>query len=255
MIDRDAIACLYTTDQYLHQHPDIHEADSPWKISKILPFVDTFARECSKTTVTVLDVGGGAGLILKAVADYLSHAHGKTVVKYCLDLSPAILDRQKATNPDAAKAIVGDIAHTPFVDKEVDLLLMIDVLEHVTDPAQTLHEIARISRYALFKVPLEDTVYYHCMDCLTRGKFRERIIASIGHINIYSLDSLPKQLRDHCGEVMETNITNVYRYLLRTPLSLSNRLFQLAGWMVGRLSPSLAARLFHDYMMVLVACR
>jgi ubiquinone/menaquinone biosynthesis C-methylase UbiE len=77
----------------------------------------------------LLDVGGGAGVILSAVSTYIERNYSMKVNKFGLDLSPAILKIQKKRNPDLKKALNEDIYKTSLTDKEVDVTLLIDLLE------------------------------------------------------------------------------------------------------------------------------
>lgn len=251
-MNSESVKDFYTGEGYIEKNPDLHEADSPWKISVLLPFVDEFAKQHRGDVVSILDVGGGAGVILRELSRYLANRHGKSVKKYALDLSPGMLEVQKKNNPDMIETYARDIAHTGLADTSIDLVLMIDVLEHVTDVEQVLVEIRRIARYSIFKVPLEDTLYYHAMDVVTRGAFRKRIIAQIGHINVFSAESLRGVLRQQLGQIQKERFANAYDYLLTTKQTVFNRLFNMLGALVYRLSPSLAARLFNDYLVMLV---
>lgn len=251
----ESITSLYSTDAYIEKNPHVHEEDSPWKISILKPLVDEFMRTEKGTSVTVLDVGGGAGIILRELAAYIHATYGVPVKKYCLDLSPGMLAIQQKNNPDAVKVIEGNIAATGMRDKEVDLVLMIDVLEHVAEPSRVLTEIRRISRAAIFKVPLEDSLYYRVMDRLTRGKFRARLIEKIGHIQVYNAARLRRDVEAGMGPVASAQFTNVYQYLLTTKQRLPDRLFNLVGSLCYRFSPALAAKIFNDYLVLLVRSR
>jgi hypothetical protein len=81
---------MYCTDEYVRKNPSMHKQDSPWKLVKIRPVVDMVAARLG-STVTILDVEGGAGEILAGAADYLRQAHGKEVTRYSIDLTPAML--------------------------------------------------------------------------------------------------------------------------------------------------------------------
>ena len=137
------MTALYQTGQYVRNHPLLHAEDASWKIGQILPLVDSFIGYQKKTEVTVLDVGGGAGLILKAVSMYINREHNVKVNKIALDLSPDMLERQKSENPDLKRALNEDIRNTSLNNKEIDLTLMIDVLEHVPSPEEALEEVRR----------------------------------------------------------------------------------------------------------------
>jgi len=62
---------LYQTDEYIVNNPSLHEEDSPWKISKIIPLIDKLSSQLNKDEINLLDVGGGAGLILNATSTYI----------------------------------------------------------------------------------------------------------------------------------------------------------------------------------------
>jgi len=98
--------------------------------------------------------------------DYLADSCGRTVIKSVLEYSPEMLDLQETNNVDLASATLGSIETTSFSRKEFDLVLLIDVLEHLPDDAKAINEIARISKYALIKVPLEDNVHSRIMNTL-----------------------------------------------------------------------------------------
>ena len=113
------MAALYQTDQYIRNHPLLHAEDSSWKIGQILPLVDSFIGYQKKPAVTVLDVGGGAGLILKAVSMYIENEHNVKANKIALDLSHEMLERQKRENPDLKRALNEDIRKTSLNNKEI----------------------------------------------------------------------------------------------------------------------------------------
>lgn len=249
------ISSLYTTDEYITKNPDLHESDSPWKISKLIPLVDKFASEHHQEKLNILDVGGGAGVILQEIGKHVQESFGKEINKYCLDLSPGMLKVQQENNPDA-QIIESDIAKSGLKNKEIDLLLFVDVLEHVENPTAVLQEISRISKFAILKVPLENTLYFNLMNFLTRGNFRKRIIESIGHINVYSAKSLEAQVEKYCGEVIKKDFTNVYKYLWKNPdESFVSRVFNFFGFFTYLVSPKLSARVFNDYIILLIKCK
>lgn len=78
----------------------------------------------------------------------------------------------------------GDMRQLPFVDKSVDLVLGIEVLEHVPDPELALAEIARVCRgVAVMSVPREPIWRVANM---ARGKYLDELGNTPGHINHWS---------------------------------------------------------------------
>ena len=90
---------FYLSDEYIRKNPSLHVKGSPWKVSKIMPFIDDIIHYF-KYKIIILDVGGGAGLILKEISTCIETRYGIIVNKYALDLSPGMLKIQKLNNPD-----------------------------------------------------------------------------------------------------------------------------------------------------------
>jgi len=250
---------FYTTDECIAKKPSLWEEDSPWKISIIIPLIDTFVREINRDEINLLDVGGGAGLILNAISSYIKDNYKIRVNKFALDLSPGALDIQKTRNPDLKRCLNEDISRTSLADKEIDLTLMIDVLEHVVNPTEALKELQRISKFVIFKVPLEDNLYHNMMNFITRGKVRQTSIESSGHINIYRFNKLKHQIEQHAGVVSEYCFTNAFNYYLNSELyhknmGLRGKLMDYVALSLFKLSPRLCSLIFYDFVMILVKC-
>lgn len=249
---------FYTSDSYIQVNPSLHEEDSAWKVSKILPLVDRFMQNYpdKERPVTILDVGGGAGLILRDISAYITKQYGHKVVKYALDLSPGMLERQKKENPDLTHVLNESITKTALCDKQIDLALLIDVLEHIPESRQALKEIRRVTHYAIFKVPLEDCALLNLVNALTRDKQRKREFEKVGHVNFYSMRSFLRVLETYCGGVVSCHYMNVYRYFaLNRSTQVLRRFVYLVGWGAYVISPALAGKIFPDFAVALVECK
>ena len=250
---------LYSRDEYLIKNPSLHEEDSPWKVTKIIPLVDRFISYISKNEVNLLDAGGGAGLILNAVSIYVEQSHGIKVNKFALDTSPGMLEIQKRNNPDLRRALNEDIRKTSLGNKEIDLTLMIDLLEHVPNPREALQEVKRISNFAILKVPLEDTVSARAWNFAKGGKPRQDSIKTLGHINIYNFSQLKRQIENHTGQVIDFYFADEFDYWrnsehYRNKRKTARRLRDFIAVYVFRLSPKLCSLIFTDSVMILVKC-
>lgn len=250
---------LYTSNEYISKNPSLHIEDSPWKISKILPLIDMIMSKENKRLINLLDVGGGAGLILKEVSSYIKNKYNISVNKYTLDLSPAMLKIQKQNNPDMIKLLNEDIKKTSLKDKEIDITLMIDVLEHVPNPEDCLKEIHRISNFVIFKVPLENNLQDNLINFLTKGKHRENNIKNIGHINIYNSRNLKEQIIKNHFKILYFVYTNVKEYKYKTKIHKNKESFRMLlliyNFLRSKFSkyfPSISAILFLDFAMILV---
>src|SRR5260370_31350473 len=88
----------------------------------------------------VLDVGGGAGSVAKAV----KRERPDLEVVGC-DVSRSALAVAGAS-PDGVNFRAAEAEKLPFADGEFDFVWIFDVLEHVEKPEQVLREIARVLR-------------------------------------------------------------------------------------------------------------
>jgi ubiquinone/menaquinone biosynthesis C-methylase UbiE len=246
---------FYSEDKYLESHPCAHIEDSDWKLTKIIPLIDV-AMETDEIrnskSVTVLDVGGGAGLILREVSEHIEKKYKVAVRKIALDLSPGMLKMQKEANPDLFEALNENIEKTSIEDHQIDITLMIDVLEHVEHPDAVLKELRRISKFTLFKVPLEVCFMNSIYNALTGSKQRRISFESFGHVNYYTDRSLLRQIQDSGANIVRSTFTDAFHYFSETKKNSGkiNKLYLLAS-MTYKVSPQLAGIIWGDFLMVL----
>jgi ubiquinone/menaquinone biosynthesis C-methylase UbiE len=245
---------FYTNDTYITHNPNLHTEDSAWKTAKILPLIDILfsKREQTNAPFKILDVGGGAGIILKDVASYITSTFAVVVEKHVLDLSPGMVDIQRANNPDLVGAHTGSVTATSFTHKEFDLVLMIDVIEHVPKPELATQELSRIAKHAIFKVPLESCLLLNMLNIISRGKVRQKAFDTVGHVNFYTYTTALRQVAEH-GVVVSSALTNVFEYFLRMKMTHGLRkMAHSVGYYLNILSPRLASLVVNDFLVALV---
>jgi SAM-dependent methyltransferase len=94
--------------------------------------------------------------------------------------------------------VFGDVAALPFPDDAFDLVLAIEVLEHVPDPGAMLAEIARVSaRDVVLSVPREPV--WRAAN-LARGKYWPALGNTPGHVQHWGRRRF-RDLVDHYLEV------------------------------------------------------
>lgn len=254
------ISSFYKNGIYLSKNPLLHSEDSLWKTKKIIPLVDILMKHLKNKEITILDAGGGAGIILNKIANYITKKYNLKVNKFILDLNAEMLKIQKKNNPDIKKVVLGDIRNTPFREKEIDLVLMIDVLEHIPEPKKALKEIKRISKYAIFKVPLENNYGNTIQEKIDSGISRRKCIDEIGHINIYNFSQLKEEIESNYGIIINSNFTNVFQYnnhskTWKKKSSLYKRVKNYIAMIVYFLSPRICSLLFLDFAIILASNR
>lgn len=87
----------------------------------------------------VLDIGCGAGFLLKRLLDGGHRATG-------LDASAASLGVAARWTQGRARLVEGDAYRLPFPDASFDVVTAMDFLEHVSEPERVVAEAARVLR-------------------------------------------------------------------------------------------------------------
>ena len=246
---------IYVSGEYIDKNPTLHEEDSAWKIEKIRPFVTLlFEKHLHKEQVNLLDVGGGAGLILNAVATHIRKIEATYLNKYALDLSSGMLKVQRTHNPDL-NVLNGDIRKTSLRPKSIDLALMIDVLEHVPGPEFALLELRRIANYVIFKVPMEGSLTSRAWNLFDHGKHRKGNIGNLGHVNFYSLPRLLDQIETCLGHVLVFNFTDEFEHiLLNEKLNFKAKARAILGNTTSKVNSKLCSLVFGGFIILLVQC-
>jgi SAM-dependent methyltransferase len=128
----------------------------------------------------VLEVGAGEGEISARVRSRFPQA---TVVS--VDLHDTELGAQWRQR--GALGTFADVRHLPFPDDTFDLVLGIEVLEHVDGPERALREVRRVARDAVvLSVPREPI--WRAANVL-RGRYVRQLGNTPGHINHWSTRS------------------------------------------------------------------
>ena len=140
------------------------------------------------TPRTVVEVGAGEGRVTERLVERFPDA---TVIG--LDL----LDDDLAGDWAALglPMFFGDATRLPFADRSIDLIVGLEVLEHIPDPARALREIARVcAATVVFSVPREPIWRVGNM---ARGRYLGDLGNTPGHVNHWSARSFEQFVGDH----------------------------------------------------------
>jgi len=111
---------------------------------------------------SILDVGCGEGFTI----DRLLRVNGRLPIQGMDHDWPALL-RARGQHPKVLFQM-GDIGRLPYANESFDLVLCLEVLEHLAEPRGALEEVARVSsQYCLISVPNEP---FFMMSNFLRGK-------------------------------------------------------------------------------------
>ncbi len=151
---------------------------SKWKTKKIIQIISK--SQIAKIN-SVLEFGCGPAYILKSISKEL-----KIQKSYGIDISHSMLKNAKKNFPKAKYYEMADLSK---FNKKMDLILFIDVLEHLPNPKKILNQAIKISKYQFIKVPLENTLIRNFARYIGLNKKSPE-----GHINFWSKKEFLKNL-------------------------------------------------------------
>ncbi len=127
----------------------------------------------------ILDAGCGEGFVMVELRE-----GGRQTTMVGVDFSPAALAWNQANNMAQSPLNVADVRHLPFPDDSFDLVLCLEVLEHLPDSLLGLRELLRVSQdYVLVSVPHEP--FFRGVNFL-RGKHLRALGNDPEHLHNYS---------------------------------------------------------------------
>ena len=142
--------------------------------NNILNIIGNYINQTERT-VRILDAGCGEGFIDSMLLRKFPEIQ-ITGVEYLDD----VLKIAKEMNPEVTY-VQGDITELQFPDKEFDIVLCTEVLEHIPNPNVALQELIRVTnKNLLITVPHEP---FFCMGNLLVLKDINRLGNPIDHVN------------------------------------------------------------------------
>jgi ubiquinone/menaquinone biosynthesis C-methylase UbiE len=124
------------------------------------------------------------------------------------DINKGQIDDARNRLPDV-KIETQDIYQLPYDDKSFDLILCLEVLEHLKNPSSALKEIARVaSKHLIVSVPSEP---FFMLGNLMRGKNILQCGNDQDHVNHWNKRTFHKFLSE---EVSVNKITTSFPWLI-----------------------------------------
>jgi cyclopropane fatty-acyl-phospholipid synthase-like methyltransferase len=139
---------LYVDGEYLAKNPAWHIEESAWKARQVLRML----RKKQIAPTTVCDVGCGAGEVLKQLQENLD----TKCVFWGYDISPQAIELAKTRASEKIHFELGDVGRDG--DNAFDLILALDVIEHLPDYFSFLQKLKGKGRDKIFHIPLDLSV-------------------------------------------------------------------------------------------------
>ena len=231
----DLVSKRYLDHSYLEQNPTWDSEDAPWKMVRVKKVLEV--NNIHPKSICEVGCGSGAGLAALRV----TYPDVK-LVGY--DIAP---DAKSFWKEHADKNIVFHIAN--FIKSEpdhYDVLLMLDVLEHVADPHGFLSGVKTYSDYIVIHFPLDLSAL-----SILRETPLLHVRKKVGHIH-YFTKGLALELLDECGfEVIDYHYTGA---AISSPQrDFKSRLFGQFRQLIYFLNKDFGVRLFGGETLMVLA--
>ncbi len=226
---------LYESGEYLMHNPDWHAGDSPTKAQ----WIANILERNNVDPKYIVEVGSGAGDILV----HLKKRYPESRIEG-YDISP---QAHAIAAPKGAAGLT--FHHADYLTSETpepDLVMAIDVFEHVDDYMGFLRAIKPRAPLKVFHIPLDLSV-----QGLLRGKPILQAREIIGHLHYFTKDTALAVLAD-CGyDIVDWNYTHGTEQL--PDRALRTKLFNGPRRLVRMINEDFAVRLMGGASMMVLA--
>jgi cyclopropane fatty-acyl-phospholipid synthase-like methyltransferase len=234
--DVTMLETIYTNGDYLAKNPGWHIEESPWKARNILRML----QRNSLSPNTICEVGCGAGEILRQLQTQME----PHCTFWGYEISPQAFEFCQSRANERLHFKLANLQQEQ--DVHFDLMLVIDLFEHVEDHFSFLRDIHPQSDYKIFHIPLDLSV----QTVLRRdGLLHTR--NAYGHLHYFTKDLALRTLQDTGYEVLDYFYTSGS---LELPTHvMTTKLMRLPRRIAFRLHPDLTVRILGGFRLLALA--
>ena len=230
-----AVDGIYGDGTYLARNPSWHVEESPWKARHI----ERILRQSAIMPSSIAEVGCGAGEILMQLQQVFPDTDFSG-----FEVSPQAFalcqQREGARIHFHLKDLLEE--ETAYFD----VLLAIDVFEHIDDYLGFLRKIRNKARFKVFHIPLDLS-----LQTLFRANPILKQRETVGHLHYFFKDTALATLK-YCGyEVIDSFYTAAG--IECANLSLGGRLLKLPRKVLFNVNADMAVRILGGYSLLVLA--
>ena len=165
--------------EYIKKNPTLHIEDAQIKFKEL-------KQELSKLNEikSILDVGCGAGVLTKMIADFL-----KPEQVLGVDISKTMIDTANKLNTSKNIEYKSIDIYKFNNSNKYDLVACADIIEHVEDDIEFLRILSKFSDKIIIRVPMEDSIFNYLFKKLGISDELEKTEVQYGHIHHYNTES------------------------------------------------------------------
>ncbi|KAF0101270.1 MAG: methyltransferase family protein [bacterium] len=187
----DIVARRYTNGEYAENNPDWDANDSPWKAERVAELLAVHDLR----PASIVEIGCGAGWVL---ANLKACYPGATLAGY--DIAHGLPKLWEKHGDSGIHFVLGNYLEQS--EAVPDLVLVLDVIEHLGNPFDFLATLSGRCRHAVFHFPLDLSAV-----SVLREAPLLHVRRKVGHLHFFTR-GLVLALLEECGfEVIEARYT------------------------------------------------
>lgn len=221
---------------YLQANPTWHAEDSPWKATQVLKLIERNKLQPK----TIAEIGCGAGEILNQL--YL-RMHDKSIQFTGYEIAPDAFRLAQSRIKERVQFFQEDLLKN---DKNFDLLLMMDVFEHVEDYIGFIRKCNSKAAYKIYHIPLDMNMW----SVFTNYPASAR--KQIGHLHYFMKDTALATLTDAGQEVIDWFYTPAAFEVNNKGLNLTGKIIQLLRRIFYKIKPGFAVKAFGGFSLIVL---
>ena len=221
---------------YLKKNPTWHVEGSPWKTSKIIELMN----RNNLHPKTVAEIGCGAGEILNQLHQRLED---KTILFSGYEISPDAYELSKQRTKDRLVFFQEDLLAS---SKTFDLLLLIDVFEHVEDYIGFIRKASNKGTYKIYHIPLDISFFY---------LFKNQLMVernAVGHLHYFTKDTALATLTDTGQKIIDWFYTKHSLELYNKNLTFKGKVMNFLRRLTYKYNPDLAVKLYGGFSLIVL---
>lgn len=228
---------VYNDGTYYAANPDWHVGDSPWKAGQIIRII----QKNSLSLKTVCEIGCGAGEVIRQLADRMGSNIEFTGFEVSDQAYRLCLARERDNVHYFCKDLLRENIAAPF-----DLVLAIDVFEHVRDYLGFLADLREKGRYKIFHIPLD-----LCAQMVFRGRPIMEKRKRVGHLHYFFKDTAIATLVDSGYKIIDYCYTG--SSLSAPKIGVTAAALRIPRQLLFSVSPDLTARVLGGYSLLVLS--
>ncbi len=231
-----AIDKEYTAENsnYLQTNPTWHVQDSPWKATQILKMLERNKLQ----PASVVEIGCGAGEILNQLQQRMDD---KSIQFSGYEIAPDAFKLAQTRQRSNLTYYCEDLLQN---NNTYDLLLMIDVFEHVDDYLGFIKKTSDKAQYKIYHIPLDISLW----SVLTNYPMDAR--KRVGHLHYFMKDTALATLEYAGEEVIDWFYTAGVMELYKKDMNFTGRIINGLRRFLYWLKPDWGVKAFGGFSIL-----